>query len=128
MNEDNKNKEGVAIKSKKFALRIINLYNYLCKEKQEYTLSKQLLRSGTSIGANIAEACCGVSKKDFLAKMYISFKECAETKYWLELLYESEYLKHAEFESIYMDCVELSKMLSSITKSTSQALTPNPDR
>lgn len=64
-------------KAKKFALRIIRMYKYLCGEKKEYVLSKQLLRSGTSIGANIAEANCAISKKDFLAKMYIAFKECS---------------------------------------------------
>ena len=78
-------------KSKGFALRIIALYKYLCDEKKEFILSKQLLRSGTSIGANIAEASCAYSSKEFLAKMYIAFKECAETAYWLELLYKAQY-------------------------------------
>ena len=81
-------------------------------------MSKQLLRSGTSIGANITEAQYGFSKKDFLAKMYISFKECAETAYWLELLYSADYLKESEFSSVKNDCEELMKLLSSITKST----------
>lgn len=103
-------------KSKKFSLRIIGLYKYLCGEKKEYVLSKQLLRSGTSIGANIAEANCAISKKDFLSKMYIAFKECSETAYWLELLYGAEYLSKNEFSSINSDCVELKKLLSSITK------------
>ena len=105
-------------KSKKFSLRIIGLYKYLCDEKKEYVLSKQLLRSGPSIGANIAEANCAISKKDFLAKMYIAFKECSETAYWLELLYGAEYLSKTEFESINLDCIELQKILSSITKTT----------
>lgn len=105
-------------KSKKFALQIIRMYKYLCGEKKEYVLSKQLLRSGTSIGANIAEANCAISKKDFLAKMYIAFKECSETAYWLELLYGAEYLSKTEFESINLDCIELQKILSSITKTT----------
>ncbi|MDD6568361.1 MAG: four helix bundle protein [Eubacteriales bacterium] len=105
-------------KSKKFSLRIIGLYKYLCDEKKEYVLSKQLLRSGTSIGANIAEANCAISKKDFLAKMYIAFKESSETAYWLELLYGAEYLSKAEFDSINSDCTELQKILSSITKTT----------
>lgn len=105
-------------KSKKFSLRIIGLYKYLCDEKKEFVLSKQLLRSGTSIGANIAEANCAISKKDFLAKMYIAFKECSETAYWLELLYGAEYLSKTEFESINLDCIELQKILSSITKTT----------
>lgn len=105
-------------KSKNFSLRIIGLYKYLCDEKKEFVLSKQLLRSGTSIGANIAEANCAISKKDFLAKMYIAFKECSETAYWLELLYGAEYLSKTEFESINLDCIELQKILSSITKTT----------
>ena len=103
-------------KSKKFALRIINAYKYLCDEKKEYILSKQLLRCGTSIGANIAEAECAISKKDFLAKMYIAFKECSETKYWLELLYLSDYFSKEEYDSLYSDSEELFKLLSSITK------------
>ena len=104
-------------KSKEFSIRIIRLYKYLCDEKKEFILSKQLLRSGTSIGANIAEANCAFSKKDFLAKMYISFKECAETIYWLELLYKTDYLSENEFNSINSDCAEIQKLLSSITKS-----------
>ena len=103
-------------KSKSFALRIIALYKYLSDEKREFVLSKQLLRSGTSIGANIAEASCAYSSKEFLAKMYIAFKECAETAYWLELLYKAQYLNQPEFDSINADCTELQKILSSITK------------
>ena len=103
-------------KSKKFALRIIKLYKYLCEEKKEFVLSKQLLRSGTSIGANIAEAETAISAKDFLAKMYIAFKECNETRYWLELLYLSEYLSKDQYDSIHADAEELYKLLSSITK------------
>lgn len=103
-------------KSKGFALRIIALYKYLCDEKKEFILSKQLLRSGTSIGANIAEASCAYSSKEFLAKIYIAFKECAETAYWLELLYKAQYLNQPEFDSINADCAELQKILSSITK------------
>ena len=106
----------VCDKSKSFALRIIALYKYLCDEKKEFILSKQLLRSGTSIGANIAEASCAYSSKEFLAKMYIAFKECAETAYWLELLYKAQYLNQPEFDSINVDCTELQKILSSITK------------
>ena len=90
-------------KSKKFAIRVVKLYNYLCDEKKEFVLSKQLLRSGTSIGANIAEANSAFSKKDFLAKMYIAFKECSESKYWLELLYETDYLTQSQFDSINAD-------------------------
>lgn len=112
-------KENVVFyKSKKFAIRIVRLYKYLCDEKKEFVLSKQLLRSGTSIGANIAEANCAISKKEFLSKMYIAFKECAESKYWLELLYETEYLTQIQYQSILNDCIEIQKLLSSITKST----------
>ena len=112
-------------KSKLFAIRIVKLYHYLCDEKKEWVLSKQLLRSGTSIGANIVEAQAAVSKKEFLAKMYISFKECCETEYWLELLHETDYLSDSEFESINQDNIALKKMLSSITFTTSNNLKNN---
>lgn len=103
-------------KSKAFALRVIKLYKYLCDEKKEFVLSKQVLRSGTSVGANIKEAIRGQSKADFYAKMNISLKEISETEYWLELLYESEYIEKEHFESLYHDCQELIKLLVSITK------------
>ena len=109
-------------KSKTFAIRIVRLYQYLCGEKNEFVLSRQLLRSGTSIGANLAESECAISKKDFLAKIYIALKECAETLYWLELLRETEYLSSAEYESIHTDCEELRKMLSSTTKTLSESI------
>ncbi len=112
----------VKSQSKKFAIRIVRLYRYLCDEKNEWVLSKQLLRSGTSIGANVVEAQAAVSKKEFLTKMYISFKECNETEYWLELLHDTEYLTDEEFESINQDNTALKKMLSSITFTTSQNL------
>lgn len=109
-------------KSKVFAIRIVRLYRYLSNEKKERILSKQLLRCGTSIGANIVEAQAAVSKKEFLAKMYISFKECCETEYWLELLHDTDYLSDDEFESINQDNITLKKMLSSITLTTSNNL------
>lgn len=110
-------KENIVVnKSKAFALRIIKLYKYLCDEKKEFVLSKQVLRSGTSVGANIKEAVRGQSKADFYAKMNISLKEISETEYWLELLHESEYIEKEHFESIYQDCQELIKLLVSITK------------
>ena len=112
----------IQIKSRAFAIRIIRLYRYLVETKKEYVLSKQLLRSGTSIGANICEALCGVSKKDFLSKMHISFKECVETQYWLDLMAETDYLSKEEYDSISSDCEELRKLLSSITKSTNENL------
>ena len=109
-------------KSKLFAIRIVHLYQYLCSEKTEFVLSKQLLRSGTSIGANLAESECAISKKDFLAKVYIALKECAETLYWLELLRETDYLSVSEYDSIHTDCEELRKMLSSTTKTLSESI------
>ncbi|MBP3228440.1 MAG: four helix bundle protein [Bacteroidaceae bacterium] len=106
-------------KSEAFALRIINLYKLLRDDRRAYIIPKQLLRSGTSIGANVCEALCAISRKDFLSKMYISFKECNETLYWLRLLYKSELLTQKEFESIYTDGKEIYHLLSSITKTTS---------
>ena len=109
-------------KSKKFAVRIVNLYKYLCNDKKEYVLSKQVLRSGTSIGANIAEAECGISKKDFLSKIYIALKECVETIYWLDLLYETGYIDERMYLSMKSDCDELRRMLSATTKTTSEQI------
>lgn len=103
-------------KSKAFALRIIKLYQYLNEAKREYILSKQLLRCGTSIGANVKEAVYAQSKADFTAKLFIAQKECAETEYWIELLYESEYINKDEFDSIYEDCQELMKLIVASTK------------
>lgn len=103
-------------KSMAFAVRIVKLYKYLCEEKKEYIISKQILRSGTSIGANIAEAECGISKKDFLMKIYIALKESSETLYWLELLNKTDYLNEIQYRSLYSDCDELRKILSATTK------------
>ena len=103
-------------KSKTFALQIIDTYKYLTEEKKEYILSKQLLRSGTSIGANAREASRGQSKADFYAKLYISLKEADETQYWLELLHESNYLPEDNFNNLFKNCEELIKILVSITK------------
>ena len=107
-------------KSKAFALRIIKLYQFLCETKKEYVLSKQVLRSGTSIGANAKEAANAQSKADFYAKMYIAYKEANETEYWLELLHESGYMEKYAFDSIYSDCKEIIKILASITKTQKQ--------
>lgn len=107
-------------KSRVFALRIIKLYNYLKSERGEYVLSKQLLRSGTSIGANIAEAEYAITKKDFLSKIYISLKEASEIKYWLDLLHDADLLSNKEHSSIVADCEELLKLLTSIAKTTSE--------
>lgn len=103
-------------KSKNFAIRIVKLYKYLNEEKKEYVLSKQLLRSGTSIGANVKEAVRGQSKADFTVKMSIALKEASESEYWLEILHETEYLTEQQFDSIYADCKDLIKILMSIVK------------
>ena len=108
-----------------FTIRIAKLYSYLCNEKKEYVFSKQILRSGTSIGANLAEAQYGITKKDFLSKAYISLKETAETMYWLEALHLAGYLNDEQFHSIFSDCEELKKLFMSITKTTKQSLIPN---
>ena len=105
-------------KSKALAIRIVNLYSYLTKTKNEYVMSKQLLRSGTSIGANIAEAQYAISRADFIAKQQIALKECAESLYWLEILNETEFLSKVQFDSIYADCEEIKKLLVSILKSS----------
>ena len=104
----------VAYKSMEFAVRVVKLYGYLCEEKREYVMSKQLLRSGTSVGANIREAKYAQSRKDFVSKMSIALKEASETEYWLELLSSTEYLTDEQYSSIQTDCAELIKMLTSI--------------
>lgn len=106
----------IVIKSKQFALVIIQLYKYLTDKEHEYILSKQLLRSGTSIGANVKEAVRGQSKADFYAKMNIALKEACESEYWLELLYESDYLSKEIYNSSYNNCQEIIRILVSITK------------
>ncbi len=111
-----KKENAVVSKSKLFAIRIIRLYQYLQKEKNEYVLSKQLLRSGTSIGANVKEAIRAQSKADFYAKLCIATKEASETEYWLELLFETDYIDKRLFESIYENIQELLRLLVSITK------------
>jgi four helix bundle protein len=112
----------ILVKSMDFAVRVVKLYRYLCDEKREFVLSKQLLRSGTSIGANAHEAHNGQSDKDFLAKMYIAFKESSETEYWINLLIRSDYLTAEQGNSILVDCVELKKILTAIIKSTKEKI------
>ena len=107
-------KDSVRDKSYAFALRMIKMYQHLTKDKQEFILSKQVLRSGTSIGANIEEASGAQSNKDFLAKMTIAYKEARETHYWLRLLHDSGYFTENAAISILNDCEELLKMLASI--------------
>ena len=115
----------IRLKSTAFAKRVVSAYQYLCQEKKEFVLSKQLLRCGTSIGANVTEAQYGSSRKDFLNKLYIALKECAETLYWLELLVSAGYLTDTEYQSLYSDCEDLRKILSSITKSVRDHMEEN---
>ena len=117
-NEDDEMNNVVLEKSKAFAIRTVKLYRYLCDEKREYVLSKQLLRSGTSIGANCREASRAQSTADFVAKLSIALKKAEETAYWLELLNETDYLDDQQFQSINTDSEELIKLLVSIIKTT----------
>jgi four helix bundle protein len=105
-------------KAYKFAIRVVNAYKYLTQDKKEFILSKQLVRSGTSIGANIAEANGAISTADFSAKISIAYKECLETKYWLSLLKDTNYIEEEAFNSIYQDADEIGKMLFSILNTT----------
>ena len=115
-------KNTVLVKAKTFAIRIVKLFAFLRKEKKDFILSKQILRSGTSIGANLAEAEFAVSEKDFLSKNYIALKECAETIYWLELIYQTDTLTKEQFDSIHQDCLELLRLLSATTKTMKRKL------
>ena len=99
-----------------FSIRIIRLCKFLNEEKHEYRIADQMFRSGTSIGANVAEAQCAISKSDFIAKLYISLKEANETLYWLRLLQRTQFINNRQFESVNNDCEELKRMLVSITK------------
>ena len=110
-------KENVIMrKSFAFSVRIVNLYKYLSEQKKEYVISKQIYRSGTSIGANIAEAQRAQSTADFVAKMKIALKEANETQYWLKLLYETKYLSDREYVSLHSDLLEILKILTAICK------------
>lgn len=109
-------------KSFAFAVRVVNLYKYLCHEKKEYVISKQLLRSGTAIGALVREAEQAESKPDFIHKMAIALKESNETEYWVLLLAETDYLNTQESESIINDNKELLKLLTSIINSTKRGM------
>ena len=106
----------VQTKSRCFASRIIKMYQYLQQEKKEFVMSKQIMRSGTSIGANISEALCAQSNNDFYAKMYIAYKEASETSYWIDMLFENGYITDLQHDSIKKDSLELLKILSAITK------------
>jgi four helix bundle protein len=101
-------------KSFEFAIRIVNLYKFLCEEKKEYVLSKQVLRSGTSVGANIEEGLGGQSDKDFIAKLSIAYKEARETIYWIKLLSKTDYLTQEQTDSILHDADEICKIIAQI--------------
>jgi four helix bundle protein len=119
-------KDNVVIdKSYAFALKVVKLYLSLKENKKEYELSRQLLKSGTSIAANIEEAVGGQSEKDFLAKISIAYKECRETLFWLKLLRDSELIDSEEAESLILELDELLKIIGSIKKTMSQKLHPN---
>ncbi len=105
-------------KSYAFAIRMVNLFQHLSKKKNEFVLSKQLLRCGTAIGANVEESIGGQSRADFIAKMSIAYKEARETLYWLRLLHDTHYLSQPEFESLFTDADELCRILSSILTTT----------
>lgn len=108
----------LARKSFAFSKRIVRLYQFLVEEKKDFVLSKQILKSGTSIGANVAEANAAISNHDFSAKISIAYKESLETKYWLSLLHETEFIETKLFQSMYEDCDELSKILFTVLKTT----------
>ncbi|MBR2047061.1 MAG: four helix bundle protein [Oscillospiraceae bacterium] len=103
-------------KSFAFSIRIVNLYRYLSEKKKEYVISRQVYKSGTSIGANIAEAQRAQSTADFVSKMKIALKEANETQYWLKLLHQTQYITDREFQSIHGDLVEILKILTAICK------------
>ena len=106
----------IQTKSFQFALRIVKLCNYLQTTQHEFIMAKQLLRCGTSIGANVAESEHAQSRADFCSKLNIALKEAAETDYWLRLLHEASYLNETEFQSVYADCKEIERLLASIVK------------
>jgi four helix bundle protein len=110
----------ILVDSKSFAIRIIRLYKYLSDMKKEFVLSKQILRSGTSIGANISESVFAQSRMDFVSKMSISLKEASETKYWLDLLYETEYISQEQYDSVSDDLGKITGTLVKIVNTTKQ--------
>ena len=110
----------ILVDSKSFAIRIIRLYKYLSDMKKEFVLSKQILRSGTSIGANISESVFAQSRMDFVSKMSILLKEASETKYWLDLLYETEYISQEQYDSVSDDLGKITGTLVKIVNTTKQ--------
>ena len=117
-NQDLQNRSLAYDKAYQFAIRIVNAYKYLIEEQKEFILSKQLLRSGTSIGANLAEANGAISTSDFSAKISVAYKESLETKYWLSLLKDTNYITEVSFKSIYADADEIARILFSALKTT----------
>lgn len=115
-------KNVISEKSYSFAVRVVNLYKFQTAKKQEFILSKQILRSGTSIGASVKEAEHAQSKGDFLNKMNVALKEANETEYWLMLLRDTDYITTKQFDSIHPDCSEILKLLISIVKSTKASI------
>jgi four helix bundle protein len=115
-----KSESVISSKSYAFALEVIKIYKYLINEKKEFVLSKQLLRSGTSIGANINEAVSGQSKRDFVHKLSIALKEARETLYWLKLLADSGYIELKNFGTLSESCEEIIRILSSIILTTKE--------
>ncbi len=109
-------------KSYAFAVRVIRCYQHLQDNKKEFVLSKQFLRSGTSIGANVREAQQAQSRKDFVSKMSIALKEASETQYWLDLLMDTGYLEREKCRKLYNECDEICKMLTSIIKTTRKSI------
>jgi len=121
-------KENVIVtKSYAFAVRVVKLYEYLKKEKQEFVLSKQVLRSGTSVGANMQEATGGQSTSDFIHKLSVARKEARETSYWLRLLHDTGYIADTQFQSIHADGGELIKILNSIIITSQSKLGTKPN-
>lgn len=112
----------IEVKSFKFAIKIVDTYKFLTEQKKEYVLSKQLLRSGTSIGANVSEGQKGQTTPDFVHKHAVALKEAEETRYWLKLLYAAKYFPEEMFRDMFSDCTELVKILTAICKTTNKKL------
>lgn len=110
----------IVLKSKQFAIRCVNLYKFLCDEHNEYVMSRQILRSGTSIGANVKEAIRAQTLPDFITKMNVALKEASESEYWIELLQETNFIDSTSANSLLADCVELIKLLTAIIKTSKE--------
>lgn len=122
INNEEMKENVIKIKTYAFALRIVKLYKFLCEDKKEFVISKQLLRSATSVGANTEEADAGQSKRDFIAKLQISLKEAKESHYWLRLLKDAEYIDNQTFNSLIKDCNEVITILIAILKTAKNNL------